>query len=80
MWGVASIGGLIGALLVLMRNKLAVPLFFVALVCGVVAVAYSFINPPPGNEGAEIFSAAIIAASTMVLFYLCMMKKSGVLR
>lgn len=80
MWGIASVGGLIGAILVLMRNKLAVPLFFVALVCGVVAVAYSFGNPPPGSEGSNIFSAAVIAGSAMVLFYLYMMKKNGVLR
>ena len=38
------------------------------------------INPPPGSEGTKMFSVVVIAASAMVLFYLYMMKKSGVLR
>lgn len=80
MWGIAAIGGLIGVLLILMRNKLAVPIFMAALVCGVVAVAYSFINPPPGSEGANVFSLAVIAASVMILIYLLAMRKNGVLR
>ena len=80
MWGIASIGGLIGAIFVLMRNKLAVPVFFAAWLCGVVATAYSFVNPPPNMEGAKMFSALVIIASAMVLYYLYAMKKNGVLR
>jgi len=80
MWGIAAIGGLIGVLLILMRNKLAIPIFMAALVCGVVAVAYGFFNPPPGSDGANMFSFIVIAASALVLIYLLAMKKNGVLR
>ncbi|NNL87946.1 MAG: hypothetical protein HKP25_02660 [Marinicaulis sp.] len=80
MWGIASLGGLIAAILLLMQNKLAVPTFLIAWICGVVATAFSFVNPPPNMEGAKMFGAIVIAASAMVLFYLYTMKKIGVLR
>lgn len=80
IWGIASIGGLIGAILILMRYKLAVPIFMAALACGVVAVAYSFVNPPPNAEGTKVFSVVVIAISAMILIYLMAMKKAGVLK
>ena len=84
MWGVASIGGLVAALFLLLRRKLAVPLFALGWLSSLVAAIYTFQNPPPvlgeGEGGGVMFYAIVLAAALMVLLYLVWLSRKGVLR
>ena len=79
MWGFSIIGGLIGAVLLLMRRSLAVPVTAVAWICSVVAAVYSVANPAP-EGGSNIVTAAVITIALLVLIYMYWLQKRGVLR
>jgi hypothetical protein len=48
-WGVGVIGGVAGALLLLLRNRLAVPAFGASLLGAVANQAVYFTDPPPAG-------------------------------
>ena len=78
MWGISMVGGLIATLLLLMRRRMAVPVFTLAWVGSVIAVLYSAVNPPPGG-GNLPFAAAIILITFLVLIYFYWLQRRGFL-
>lgn len=79
LWGIASFGGFVGSVFILLRRKVAVPLFSIAWVSSVIAAVYTFQNPPP--QGADpMFYFIVFAVSLLVIFYLVWMSRRGVLR
>lgn len=82
-WAVAVWGGLLGALLLLARQQLAVVLFALSVVGIIISSIYSF-GLSDGAEmmgtGGTIFSAVIIVLAIALLIYAMAMKKRGVLR
>ncbi len=80
MWGVASFGGLVGAVFLLLRRKIAVPIFAVGWMCSVAAAIYTYLNPPPEGGGDIAFYIVVLIAALMVLFYLVWLSRRGVLR
>ncbi len=79
MWGIASIGGLVGAVFLLLRRKLAVPIFAVGWMCSVVATIYTYVNPPPSGGGEITFYIIVLIAALMVLSYMFWLSRRGVL-
>jgi hypothetical protein len=82
IWAIAIWTSVLGSLLLLLRMKLAVPVFLVSVVSYVINWVYtSFINVMPGaNTGHLIFSLVIFAVLVFSLWYSSVMKKKGVLR
>jgi len=79
MWGIASFGGLISAILLLMRRSTAVPVFGIAWICSVIAAVYGVVNPVPGG-GDNLFLAAVIIIALLILIYMHWLQRRGVLR
>ena len=84
IWCISISGGLIGALLVLMRKSLAVPVLLLATVTYVLATAHNYGIAEgfeiAGGTGTLIFTAAIFVASLGMYFYAKAMRAAGVLR
>ena len=78
-WGISMIGGFIGTVLLLMRRRLAVPVYTIAWFFSVLAVVYSIINPVPGG-GNTLFGVAVIIISLLILAYFYWLQRRGVLR
>ena len=79
MWGVGSVGGFIAAILLLLRQKTAVPVLGLAWVSSVVAVIYSVLNPPPGG-GNLVFMTVVLLIAFSVLIYVRWLAKRCVLK
>ena len=83
-WALGVWGGLIGALLLLMRNRWAVPLFAASLLGAVVGLGYQIVAAPPlaGMEGAmnDLMPFVIIVVALALFLYARAMKARGVLR
>lgn len=83
VWAVGVWGGVLGAILLLMRNKLAYPVWGVSLVALVISNAYGFINPIPGvtDMSASYGAVAVIFVIMLLLtLYARAMAARGVLR
>jgi hypothetical protein len=83
-WGLGVWLGLIGAVLLLIRNRLAVPAFALSLIGAVLGLGYQIAMAPPlaGAEG-PMFSMmpwVIIAVALGLYLYARAQKASGVLR
>ena len=78
MWGVSTIGGLISAVLLLLRRRLALHVGVFAWICSLIAVIYGMVNPAPGAS--NVLSAAIIFIALLVLVYMYWLLRRGVLR
>jgi hypothetical protein len=82
-WAIAVWGALLGAILLLLRRRLAVAVFLVAVLAMIVAFAYQLLlaaNRPPLTVGAAAFTALLFAAEIGLLIYARRMRASGVLR
>ena len=83
-WALGVWGGLIGAILLLMRNRWAVPLFAASLLGAVVGLGYQIVAAPPlaGMEGAmnDLMPFVIIVVALALFLYARTMKARGVLR
>ena len=83
-WAFGVWGGLLGALLLLMRSRHAVTAFAVSLAGLAVSTIYQYVlsSPPEDmNTGAMIgMNIAIWAVAIGLLWYAMRMKRSGVLR
>ena len=79
MWGVSTVGGFLGAVLLLMRRKIAVSVMAAAWVCSVVVVAYTTAFPPPGG-GSITFPIIVLIVALVLLFYMIWLSRGGVLR
>ncbi|NNC67863.1 MAG: hypothetical protein HKN83_07515 [Gammaproteobacteria bacterium] len=73
LWAIAVWGGLLGCILLLLRNKLAASVFLVSLICMVINTIYiyAFSNGMEVMGGAfELaFSAAIFLVAVFLYFY-----------
>ena len=82
-WAIAVWGGVLGALLLLLRRKLAVPVFAVSFLCMVVTTIHNY----GFSNGAEIvgtfglvFSVIIFVIALGLVFYAKGLAAKGVLR
>jgi hypothetical protein len=82
-WAIAVWGGVLGAVLLLLRKGLAAPVLLVSFLCMFVTAIrnFGFADGATimGSTGA-IFSAVIFVFSLFLVFYSRAMKKQGVLR
>lgn len=81
-WALAVWGGVLGALLLLLRKSLAVPVLLTSFVCMVVTAVHNFLL----SEGAEVmggggvaFSAAIFVIALGLWLYARTMARRGIL-
>lgn len=83
-WGLGVWGGLLGAILLLVRSHWAVPVFAASLVGAVLGLGYQIVAAPPlaGMDGAmaDIMPFVIILVALGLLLYARAMKAKGVLR
>lgn len=79
IWGFSMVGGLIAVIALLMRKRVAVPIYAIAWIASVIAVIYSVLNPVPGG-GSVLFSVIVIIIALLVLVYFRWLQKRGVLR
>ncbi len=83
-WGLGVWGGVLGAILLLMRNRWAVPVFAASLVGALLGLGYQIVAAPPlaGVEGAmaDIMPFVIILVALALFLYARAMKTRGVLR
>ncbi len=79
MWAIGAFGGFASAILLLMRNKLAVKILAVSLIAAVIAQIYGILNPPPGDSSV-LLSMVIIVIAALVLVYANWLQRCGVLR
>jgi len=84
-WTLGVWGAVIGSILLLIRNRLAVWAFALSLLGAVVSLIYGqFINPPPAlPAGLEMMSYmpwVITAVAAFLAWYAWVMAKKGVLR
>lgn len=82
-WALAVWGGVLGAVLLLLRRRLAVPTFGVSLAAMVLSSFYNFVlsngRAVMGMEGV-VFSAVIFVIAVALLIYSRRLARAGVLR
>jgi hypothetical protein len=83
-WVLGVWGAVLGSILLLLRNKLAVPVFALSLVGAVVSLIYGqVIDPPPLAPEMTMMKwmpFGIAAIALLLLWYAWSMRKKGVLR
>jgi len=82
-WALGVWGGLIGAVLLLMRSRYAVWAFAVSLIGIVTMTLNSMTNPYPASmvsTGGTVFEWTIKLVAVLLLWYAWTMRKRGVLR
>ncbi len=80
-WAIAVWGGVLGAILLLLRNRLAVPVFLVSLLAMVLTTIYQYVL----SNGLEVvgdpfslaFTAVIFLIAVALFFYARAMQKRG---
>lgn len=85
VWGLGTWGSFLGSVLLLLRQRFAVPLFGVSLVGAVLTNLYSYglsdgLKFMPNKTGAVIFSAVIFVIIVLLFIYAKNMRQRGVLR
>ena len=82
-WATAVWGGVLGAILLLMRKKFAAPVLLVSFLCMTVTAIRNFVFADGaevmGTTGA-VFSGVIFVFALFLVFYSKAMAKNGVLR
>lgn len=84
-WAVGVWGGVIGAILLLLRHRWAAPAFWLAFLAGAVGAVYTFVlAETPFSQIAGtfelVFSLVILVLSVLVIWYAQNMRARGVLR
>lgn len=79
-WGLGVLGGVAGSLLLLLRNKLAVPVFALSLFGAVVNQAGYITNPPPEGFLNMPLVLFIIGCAVFLLWFSISMKRRAMLR
>ena len=84
-WGLGVWGGLLGAVLLLMRNRWAVPVFAASLVGAILGLGYQIARrrrrcPAPKAPMVTIMPLVIIVVALALFLYARAMKAKGVLR
>lgn len=82
-WAIAVWGGVLGSLLLLLRKRLAVPVFAVSFVAMAVTTLHNFVLTDGmrimGGVGVAVFSGAIFLIALGLVFYARAMRAKGVL-
>lgn len=82
-WAIGVWGALLGSLLLLLRSRLAVPVFMLSLIGAIAGVGYQLAVPAeiPGlDSGANaVMPYVVLAIAAFLLFYARAMKARGVL-
>lgn len=82
-WIIGVWGAVIGSILLLLRNKLAVPAFALSLLGAAGSLVYGLMNPMPGLPPAMAMMAympwVILVIAALLLWYAWAMRKKGVL-
>ena len=82
-WIIGVWGAVIGSILLLLRNKLAVPAFALSLLGAAGSLIYGLMNPMPGLPLAMAMMAympwVILVIAALLLWYAWTMRKKGVL-
>lgn len=83
-WGIATWGALIGSMLLLLRNRLAHPVFLVSFLAMVITTIHNFGLSDGlqvmGGIGVVIFSAVIFVVALLLVIYAKAMRRRGVLK
>jgi hypothetical protein len=83
-WGLGVWGGLLGAVLLLLRSRWAMLAFGLSLIGAILGLGYQIVAAPPlpGAEGAmvEIIPYVIILIAVALFLYATAMRRKGVLR
>ncbi|MCB1106135.1 MAG: hypothetical protein KDK74_15520 [Cephaloticoccus sp.] len=83
-WGIATWGALIGSMLLLLRNRLAHPVFLVSFLAMVITTIHNFVLSDGlqvmGGIGVVIFSAVIFVVALLLVIYAKAMRRRGVLK
>lgn len=83
-WGIATWGALIGSMLLLLRNRLAHPVFLVSFLAMVITTIHNFVLSDGlqvmGGIGVVIFSAIIFVVALLLVIYAKAMRRRGVLK
>jgi hypothetical protein len=83
-WAIAVWGAVLGSVLLLLRRKLALPVFVVSLVAMVATTVHNYLLSDGlelmGGIGPAIFSVLIFAAAVALVLYTRAMAARGVLR
>jgi hypothetical protein len=82
-WGLGVWGGLLGAILLLMRSRYAVWAFAISMLGVILCIGYQLALAPalPGaSAGMKMIGYAIIIIAALLLWYSSSMEKKGVLR
>jgi ribose/xylose/arabinose/galactoside ABC-type transport system permease subunit len=82
-WAIAVWGGVLGSLLLLLRKRLAVPVFLVSLVAMVITTFQNWVLANAAeifpDTFSRVFSVLIFAIAVGLYFYARVMSKRGVL-
>lgn len=84
-WGIAVISAVIGSILLLLRSKLAVPVFWIGLIAMILTSIHNYILSDvnvielTGMFGA-IFSAIIFIVAILLVYYATVQRRNGNLR
>ena len=78
--GLAVFSALIGAVLLLRRQGLAVRVLAVSSTATIFAMALSYARPSPDTDATRVFAVFIIVVSLLILNYAFHQAKQGVLR
>ena len=83
IWAIGVWGGFAGALLLLLRNRFAFPVFVASITAFVVSNAYGMANPIPGMDDPSMvytMTAVVFAVMLFLTLYARAMAARGVLR
>ena len=83
VWAIGVWGGLLGAVLILLRRKLALPVFVLSFLGFIAGLVYQYVLSDTASlmpEGSWMMSAVIGAACVFFIWYAWMMSNKGVLR
>ncbi|MEH6696979.1 MAG: hypothetical protein V7675_18230 [Hyphomonas sp.] len=80
-WAVGVFGGLLGSIALLLRRKLAVPLFAASFIAASISMSFGFLDEnAPRMEGAGLMSGIIIVIALLLAVYAWWMSRRDVLR
>jgi hypothetical protein len=78
-WGLGVLGGLVGAILLVLRHRLAVPTFALSLLGAVTNTMVYVTNPPPDGFFNLQLTLFIIGFALFLCWFAQLMKRRGVL-
>lgn len=77
-WGLGVVGGVVGSILLMLRNRLAVPAFGLSLVGAVTNTMVYLTNPPPDGFFTLPLTLFIIGFAVFLFWFAYFMKRRGV--